>query len=337
MMKKVIIVFLALLVTFLAACTGTNNTTGPDYNPYIGGSEGIRMEFIEGQPPQEEGAILDNGQSTFAVGVQLTNVGEYDIGQDDFLELELRGILPEQFGLSYTDLKKTLDAPLPGAKKNLDGSILPGQFLPITFEGLSYLPDARGDIPKTFQVDLCYDYKTYSSTVICIADDVTNALTDVKDKKICAINGVKEVKTSSGPVQVTDLKQLPQGGSKITVIFTIAHVGSGNIYLVDSPAGCDENIRNTDRNKVKVYVSLPGTSTADVQCQGFSQSGDYAVGEVTLWEGNPRTVTCTIEGNSGNNLIYEDLLNVELEYMYGQSSSITALIKDIGSANNVNS
>ncbi|MCA9477647.1 MAG: hypothetical protein KC535_00690 [Nanoarchaeota archaeon] len=331
-MKKVLLISLVLLSTFLAACSG-GSPTGPSFNPYIGGTEGVRMEFIEGQPPQEEGAILDNGKSSFAIGLQLTNVGEYDIDAGD-LELELRGILPEQFGISNSDLVKELEDPLPGAKKNIDGSIIPGQFSAVSFDGLSYQPDARGDIPKTFQVNLCYDYKTYSSTAVCIADDVTNALTDVEDKEICQINGVKSVKSSGGPVQVTDLKQLPQGGNKISVIFTVSHVGTGNIYKVNSPVGCDDNLANTDRNKVDISVSLPGTSSASVTCQGFDTSGDTATGEITLWEGNPRTVTCTIEGNSGADIIYEDLLDVELSYMYGQTSSVTALIKDIGTANN---
>lgn len=331
-MKKAILISLVLLSTILAACTGGAGNTY-SFNPYIGGTEGIRMEFIPGQPPTEEGAILDNGQSSFAIGLQLTNVGEHDIEPGDFVELELRGILPEQFGLSVGDMVLTLDEPLNGAKKNLDGTILPGQFASVSFDGLSYQPNARGDIPKTFQVDLCYDYKTYSTTPVCIADDVTNALTDVQDAEICSVNGVKQVRSSGGPVQVTDLKQFPQGGSKISVVFTLNHVGNGEIFKVGSPNGCDSNLQNTDRNKVDVYVSLPDTSSASVTCTGFNSGGSVAVGEVTLWEGNPRTVTCTVEGGTGADIIYEDLLQVELEYMYGQSSSITVPIKDIGTAN----
>lgn len=332
-MKKAILILLVLLSTILAACSTNDESANTfAYNPYIGGTEGVRLEFIQGQPPQEEGAILDNGQSSFAVGLQLTNVGEHDLEPGD-AEVELRGILPEQFGLSINDMKLNLQDPLSGARKNLDGSVLPGQFATITFEDLSYQPNARGDIPKTFQVDLCYEYKTYTTTPVCIADDVTNALTDIEDAEICAVNGVKQVRSSGGPVQVTDLKQLPQGGSKISIIFTLSHVGIGSIFKTGSPNGCDDNLQNTDRNKVDVYVSLPDTSSATVTCQGFSGSGSVAVGEVTLWEGNPRTVTCTIEGGSGGDIIYEDLLEVELEYMYGQSSSVTALIKDIGTAN----
>lgn len=331
-MKKAILILLVLLSTILAACSGGNTNTMA-FNPYIGGTEAIRMEFIEGQPPQEEGAILDNGKSSFAVGVQLTNVGEHNIKENDFLEVELRGILPEQFNIGIDDLVQNLDGPLPGAKKNLDGSILPGQYGLVSFNDLSYQPDARGDIPKTFQVELCYDYSTVSSTAVCIADDVTNALTDIEDREICQMNGVKQVKSSGGPVQVTDMKQLPQGGSKISVIFTVSHVGSGHIYKLGSDSKCDDNLRNTDRNKVGIAVSLPGTSSAIVTCQGFDTNGDSSEGEITLWEGNPRTVTCTIEGNSGANIVYEDLLDVELFYRYGQTSSVTSLVKDIGTAN----
>ncbi len=344
-MKKILIIsIMVLLVLSLTACSTDNGPTGPFFDPFVGGAEGISMEFVEGMPPLQDGAILDNGKSQFSVGLKISNIGEQDINTEDsdgidFLLLRLKGILPEQFGLVSADLTKdirVLDIPLQAAKKNIDSSILPGQFATISFDGLTYLPDAQGDLPKTFLVDVCYDYRTKSTTPICVASDVTSSITSTSDKNICLINAAKITKNSGGPVQVTEFKQLPQGGSKISVIFTIGHVGTGLIYKFEGSEEdpCDDSLTNVERNKVWLELSLPEQSQSTINCMGdFSSSGEMVEGEITLFEGNPRTVTCTIEEQSTEDIIYEDLLEIDMSYRYASTDQITVNVKDLGSAN----
>jgi len=343
-MKKAIIITLVVLLTLFVAACSKEAPTGPTFDPFVGGTEGVQMDFVEGMPPLEDGAILDNGKSQFSIGLKLSNVGEQDINtaNDDginYLVLQLKGILPEQFGLKYPDLHKDirdLDIPLQSAKKNIDGSILPGQFATISFDGLSYLPDAQGDIPKTFLVDVCYDYRTKSTTPICVASDVTGSITSNADKSVCLINAAKVTKNSGGPVQITDFKQLPQGGSKISIIFTVSHVGTGQIYKFegDDEKPCDDSLSNVERNKVWLELSLPNQSNSKISCMGdFSSNGKKVEGEITLFEGNPRTVTCTIEEQSPEDIIYEDLLEVNMYYRYGETKQVTVNVKDLGSAN----
>jgi hypothetical protein len=342
-MKKSTIIGILLLSLVLAACSGNGDAAGPTYNPYIGGQQGVEMDFIEGLPPTGEGAILDAGRSEFGVGLRLTNVGEYDIAPED-LTLELRGILPAQFtpeGENF-DFKKSLAdedetmGEFPGARKAFDGSILEGQFATITFEGLSYQPDSRGDTIKNLQLALCYEYGTQTTTPVCISGDTTAASTDANDQSICAISGAKKVQNSGGPVQITEFKQLPQGKNKISVVFTITHVGQGNIYepgSVGTDTACDDSITNQKRNKVRVNVSLDEASGADVACTGgFDETNDGATGLINLFEGNPRTVTCTITADESTS-IYEDLINIDLEYAYGEETERTIVIKDLGTAN----
>lgn len=336
-MKKVLLISLMLLTVFMMACTG-GETTIP-YDPFVGGNDGVVMTFVEGMPPMEEGAVLDNGKSSFSVGLKITNVGEHDIEEDDFLDLRLRGILPEQFGVTYDDLIKQLEDPLPGAKKNIDGTTLPGQFTTMSFDDLSYLPDAQGDIPKTFVIDLCYDYSTKSSTPICVAGDVTGAITNKKDKEICLVNGEKIPKNSGGPVQVTEFKEQPQGGNKVSVLFTVSHVGTdGKIfkYEGDDDNPCDDSLTNqAEKDEVKLHVYLPDQTSATIECNGdFDDGGSETTGYVKLFEGNPRTVTCTITESTNNaDVIYEDLLAIDMYYRYGQTAKTTVIIKDLGSAN----
>jgi len=342
-MKKLLLITILLIATILlTSCDvgGNNKPTGPTFDPFIGGTDGLKMELIPGMPPSEEGAILDNGKSSFSVGLKLQNLGEYDINpsNNDLVDLRLRGILPEQFGLTQSDLEKQLTDPLPGARKNIDGSVLPGQSTMLSFDDLSYLPDAQGDIPKTFVIDLCYDYMTKSTTPVCISSDVTGALTRESDKAICSLSGPKTTKNSAGPVQISEFKEQPQGGNKVTITFTISHVGLGNIYKYQTGTAanpCDDSITNQDRNEVLLDISLPDQSSAKISCGNqFSGSDKHITGSVKLFEGNPRIVTCTLEETSNSeNMIYEDLLEVDIHYRYKQSLKKTVTVKDIGSAN----
>ena len=337
-MKKTLLITLVLLTTLMVAC-GPSEPTGPTFNPFVGGTEGISLEFIPGMPPSEDGAILDNGKSAFSVGVKLHNRGEYDFdpANGDVFDLRLRGILPEQFDVQQSDLEKQLEDPLPGARKNIDGSTLPGQFTTLSFDDLSYLPDAQGDIPKTFVVDACYDYMTKSTTPICVANDVTGSLTSEDDNSICQLSGMKVTKNSGGPVQINEFKQQPQGGSKITLTFTVSHVGQGEIYQYqgNSVDPCDDSVTNQERNEVTLDISLPDQTTATISCgSAFTGSDRHVTGDIKLFEGNPRIVTCTIEETSGQSgRIYEDLLEIDMYYRYGQSLKKTVNVKDIGSAN----
>jgi len=348
MIKKILLITLIALTIILAGCSGNNATVGPSFNPFIGGTDALKFEFVPGLPPTQEGAILDNGKSQFSVGLKVTNAGEFDL-EPNQLRLDLRGILPEQFGINWADTTDVLIDPLNGAKKGLDGSILDGQFTTMSFEGLSYLPDARGDIPKTFRVDACYFYKTSSTTPICVANDVTGSLVDTNNDPVCEINSPKTTKTSSGPVQITNFKQMPQGSNKVSIMFDIVHQGQGHIYTSTAnpgpsgPSNCDTSQLNPDRNHVWVSVYLPDQSapTINLKCMGAFTNPSSATesnpveGDVVLYEGQPRTITCSIEETTtGQDVLYEDLLNIDLYYNYGDSFDQTVVIKDMGSANN---
>lgn len=335
-MKKLLLLILTLVTVTLVACGG-QNPTGPVFDPFIGGQNGLVLEFIPGMPPVEEGAILDNGKSSFSIGLKLDNQGEYDIdpADGDLLYARVRGILPGQFDLTPADLEVQYSDPLRGARKNIDGSILDGQFATVSFDNLRYLPDSQGDVPKTFVVDVCYDYSTKSTTSVCVADDVTDAITSDSSKSICTISGPKATRNSAGPVQVTEFKQQPQGANKISVIFTVSHVGMGDIYKWHGTNAdpCDDSLTNQDeQDQVLLEISLPDQSQAVIECTGgFTNSGTTSTGVVRLYDGNPRTVTCSIEEASGQTgLVYEDLLQIDMFYRYTESLKKTINIKNAG-------
>ena len=330
-MKKIALIALVAMALMLTAC-GEQTPTGPTFQPFIGGTQAIEMEMVPGMPPTDVGAILDNGNSPFAIQLRLNNIGEYDIDTDngDELFLELTGISATHFGITQADLTQILDAPLPGARKIIGGNVQPGQSTVLTFEGLTYEADAMGDTPITYNMNLCYDYETRSTTQICMVGDVTGALVNEKQQEICKVNEQKIPHNSAGPVQVIEVSEIPQGGSKVTVIIKVGHVGTGDIFKAGSSNGCAYNIQNADRNKVALRIYLPDQSQADLQCAGFTSNGHEAIGEVTLFEGTPRTITCNIESTGSINTYYQDLLGVDMRYRYGEILQNTIIITDVG-------
>ena len=330
-MKKIILIALIAMAFTLTAC-GEQQTNGPMFQPFIGGTQAIKMESVPGMPPTQVGAILDNGNSPFAIQARLTNVGEYDINTDngDELFVELTGISASQFGITENDLVQRLDAPLPGARKIIGGNIQPGQSTVLTFEGLSYKADAMGDTPITYNLNLCYDYETKSTTQICMVGDVTGALVNTKQQEICKVNEQKEPHNSAGPVQVIEVNELPQGGSKVTLIIKIGHVGTGDIFKAGSENGCDYSIQNTDQNKVQLRVYLPDQSQATLECAGLDSTGHEATGEVTLYDGSSRTLTCNVESTASKSTYYQDLLGIEMRYRYGEILQNNIVITDMG-------
>ncbi len=337
--SKTVLVVLLIATLAFTSCGGNNEPIGPTFNPYVGGSDSIEITFMPGMPPTQLGAILDNGGSEFSVGVQIVNKGEYDLGPNE-LQLDLRGILPDQFNIGWPDLNQILADPLQGSKKQLDGSVTNGQMSSLIFEGLKYLPDAPGDLPKQIRVDACYNYATKSTTQVCLANDVQGALIAQQDA-ICNVNEVKVTKNSGAPVQISNLRQMPQGGNRISVMFDIVHKGMGEVYKFGTPDNCESIITNPEKNKVYVEVFMTDDSTAQVSCTGglagpvTPTEASPIAGEILMVDASPRTVTCSIEEVSGpaQNAIYLDQFNIDLSYNYGQSQDLQITIKDFGTAN----
>jgi hypothetical protein len=343
-MKQYIFIALVLMsVLLLTGCNTDSTPTGPTYAPFVGGTNGVVMELIPGMPPTTEGAILDGGRSSFSIGVKVINKGEFDLEEGD-LSLEVIGLYPSHFGVTYPDLAKILEDPVDGTKKQITGETVPGQFTTLVFEDLSYLPDSQGDWVQNFKVKSCYHYKTKSATPICVANDVTGALTDTDTNPICEVNGAKSTENSGAPIKITNVKQMPQGSNKISISFDIVHQGTGNVYASTTgvPTNCDTALQNPDRNKatVSVYLSDQSSANTQVTCTGgfdgsLTPTQDNPLSsELVLSQGIPRIVTCTVQETTvGQDVIATDLLYIDVDYNYGEILNGNFVVKDIGSVN----
>lgn len=320
MRKTAFIITLLLVLFFIAGCKGGSKSSPGFFEPFAGGMEGISIKFQEGLPPNQ---IYDNGKFPFSVGLEIENRGEYNFeSASNFGKIKLSGFHPEYFGNPVT--KKEINFDLAGRKKNFEGTILDGTKEYMTFEDFNYKLDIQGNDFLTIRAEICYDYQTKTHTKICIKENTF----DNKNDDLCKVNEMKNPKNSGAPVHVSALTEIPMGKNKIQVLFTVSHVGSGQIYKKNTI--CDNSITNTDKNKVYAKVGLPEGSNAKINCPQLiaGTGGQKTEGFITLYDGEPVTVTCTIETPDGNN-VYEPVLYITLDYLYGQTLDKKIEILDV--------
>ncbi len=335
-MNKTKNISLIMIVIAALILSGCGNQTTTNINPYIGGTEGLTMEFQEGQPPQE---IFDEGTMPFAVGLLLENKGEHGVFDEtyepnddfeDFGRLTLRGIKASSFGLTteetIIDFETEGITLMPYKKNAADGTELQGGIASVQFPILTYMHDAQGNTDLTLGIDMCYNYKTKSSTNICVIADVQSK------KKICEPYGEKETSNSGAPVHVTSIGQTAIGNGKLSLTINIARVNDdGSVFRKINPdltsnddIVCDESPASQDRNKVYVIVELPEGGD-EIHCAEFGGNNEGYI--MINSGGQPKPLTCTLESDDATQ-DYVTSLYVNLEYSFGQFIDKTITIKD---------
>lgn len=321
------------MIVILVAITAALFITGcptPDAGnnlaqTYIGGTVGLNAYLIEGMPPP---MIHDSGTFPFAVGVALENLGEADVGpgtDNPYVMVRLEGINPEQFQTTDQNVRKVIDMTLRGARRNFDGSMFPGEITAVSFEPLNYTPDIHGNTQFTIRADICYDYETFSTSTICIKDDV---LENIQDASICSLSGEKFPQNSGGPLQITSVVENPMADNKVQVVFVIEHVGIGEFFGREDGEICDFSVRNFNKYYVDVEVEPLSDSGMTISCSRFS--GGSNQGRIKLYQGAPTTVSCTIERTRPSaGRVFQDLLNIRLRYRYGQFIETPIIIQDV--------
>lgn len=326
--NSLVIFLVAITALFLVtSCTQQTQTkTGP---MFVGGTVGLNTYLIEGMPPP---AISDAGTFPFGMGIAIENQGEADVGQgteNPFMLVRLEGINPEQFGTTDDNIKQVFQGTLRGARRNFDGTLFPGEITTVSFEPLNYQPDLRGNVQFTIRADVCYDYETFATAMVCIKDDV---LEHIQDTSICTLTGPRDVQNSGAPVQITSVTENPMAENKIQINFVIEHVGIGEFF--GRPVGaddfseiCDFGVRNFNKYYVDVEVQPLSDSGMTISCSRFQGSN---VGRIKLYQGAPTTISCTIERTRPSaGRIFQEPLNIKLKYRYGQFIETPILVQDV--------
>lgn len=310
-MKTKLLFPLLAIMLFVAACGGTSNKTNDVTTPFIGGNVGVKLGLVDSMPPA---MVYDNKRQDFSIGVALQNVGEADIGPgtaNPYAQVSIGGFLPDVFGLTNARMTQALSMPLLGSHKLSDGSILPGQVNRVIFSPLNYQGRLQGATVVKFLINFCYDYENLATVPICFKNDVIET---TQDEQVCTLSGEKSPQNSGGPIQVTSLLQNPLAPDKEMIDFVVEHVGTGDFYGRTADETCDPSITNTNKYNVGVAVTSDDAAL-QIVC---SELGGTANGTITLYQGAPMTVTCTLTGNNVTQ-VYTDLLTIHLTYRYGES------------------
>lgn len=313
MMKKRLIL-IALLVILVVGCDQfrTSKPSETKQGSFVGGTSGLNMLFAKDEPPLQ---VLDAGQQEFFITLILENKGEYNIPNGGIVA-SLSGLSREALGLSNLNVRSNFV--LDGVGKALDKQ-LPGGVEELQFGKAMYKPDIPADFTSNLRADVCYDYETNAITTLCLRKSVlrlanTQEICDVANQNLVADN-------SGAPLQVQNMQARPVSQNKIRISFDVVNVGKGLVY---SPGTFSNFCGGNDDKKdnIKVKVSMPGGG-GKVSCSRLTGSE----GMIKLVD-NVKTVTCDIDTSSLQDVTFEDLLTINLKYMYRDAISAPITIKD---------
>jgi hypothetical protein len=311
-MKRAILIFLVVvaLLTMAQECqTGDSEGTKDKVNPYVGGTAGLSIQFGEGNPPDE---VFDRGQYPFDIEVKLLNVGEADIKKEN-VKVTVTGLNPSDFNKPESFfIKNGIEEDILATYKDFEGNIIKPSDTFVTFPGLNFIDTLTGNFQTKVRADVCYTYKTETASDGCIRKDVLS----VDKNSVCQVSESKTVYNSGAPIQVDKFEELPSGTDKVRYLFTIKHLGSGNVYSPGSKCPIDRTAQN------KIHFKIE-SSVTDLLCSGLVE-GTAKEGYVILREGE-QTIRCVQQTTS--QLDFLDRIKITLDYDYGESIDKTFLIK----------
>ena len=317
-MKYKSIIFILVVSFLLVGC----DLDSPDDeqmgfgSSYIGGSDGLSIEFMENQPPS---TILDNSQSSFSISLQVKNEGEYDIPAGG-VRTKIEGIDPQALGLS--ELKASLDSSLRGKRLVSDGQENPGDIGYITIDNLYYEDSVSTNIPLNLRARVCYDYQTNAIiNRFCIKENPLS----ISDAS-CEVSGSKSVDSSAAPVSVRNFNQRPISNDEIRLSFDVVHQNNGEI-ISPNTQDCFDTERS-DGNRVNVRIV---GADSNLECSDFTrEGGDLIREDVNLYGGDRYSVRCTYNTEDSSERGTEDTIQIVLEYQYRTSSQKTIMLRDSG-------
>jgi len=307
MNNKKAVIILSILV-LLTACTDNGGETNTN-SGFIGGTQGLSMEFVSNAPPDE---IIDRGQMRFNVLLDVRNLGEADVAADD-VDVELKGFSASEFGINPNNLTQSLDSDVRGERRAPGGTIIAGGRTQVSYPEFNFSQRATTGRTLTFQADACYSYKTQAVSRMCVLED----LFQLQEDAFCDVeNGNNRVSSSGAPMQVTQVAQAP-GSNRLNFEIQIQNRGQGEVYQPNSDCS-----GNQAENRVVMRLSgLPDASNIDcLNAQGNPQSEEGATVRLNSGE-NPSTVNCIADYEEGSLGDRYSELDIELDYKYRERTN----------------
>ena len=313
MRKTFLLAIFAVAVIFLAACQQQATTTaGPSF---VGGTQGLSMEFIQDAPPAQ---IFDGANFPFSINIKLKNIGEWEIPSGAQIKASISGVDPADFGVTAADLVKNPPQGMLSTRRGPSGEVIEGDTIVVEFPGLNYQRNLSGDVPATFKADVCYQYGTKVLSSVCIKKDLSSS-----DNSVCIVNEQKAVSNSGAPVQVSSISESQGGTDAVGLTITLSHAGTGKVF--EKGTGCQDVLAKRDRVYLKIDTGMTGLKCTSLQTEE-GQPATGSEGYVTLY-GGQRQISCTQPtGKQGD---FVKTLSATIEYDYDQYATQDVTVKHV--------
>ncbi|MEK6940488.1 MAG: hypothetical protein AABW49_01140 [Nanoarchaeota archaeon] len=307
-MKKIFILLVGILMLATACQTTTDDSN--TNKRYYGGSDGLDVTFVEGEPPDQ---VLDGSQDIFDITLLVDNIGEEDISPGEVI-VTLNGIERDVFQLNSLTEKNENEIRgvhrIGDRKENGDQD-------EVRFKSARYNDVLPFDFEISMRADICYEYGTEAVADVCLKKDASARRTEDK----CEIsNDNVEIENSGSPMRIANFVQSARGSNKIQFIFDVESIGGGDYFptgnFVDS---CTTDERNDDTVNIAVDFIR---SDVSVDCTPFGGSN----GEIRLVSGK-RTVRCTVDTSNMQEIAFERPMRIKLDYMYKTSKDKTFIVE----------
>jgi len=229
-MKKIIILpILMISLLFLASCGTDPATTGAGNGAFIGGTQGVVAVF-EPFGVEENNIYTIFDTETFPIEITIANKGEYEIQAND-VTIELKGPSLDFSGIP--SLSKSNSGVI-----GIVSDLLPaGEEETVTFAtDAMYSQGVNGYIDREWFANVEYNYETY-----VIMPDVC-LKGDLKDDRICTVEGAKTYFVSGAPITVTSVEESTAGKGIMALKITVQDQGIGKVTLPNEDFGTQEKI-----------------------------------------------------------------------------------------------
>ena len=336
--KRMLTLISFVVLLFLIAACEEGDVVGTTAKPFIGGSEGLEIGFLDGNPPEE---VTDGDTFDFQALVRLINNGEHEFSDPsgdpevvNDIKVSLIGFAPGDFRSEDGDFEDSdlidespIDVPL-AKRKDSEGNILDSIETYITFpkddKNFKFKEQIAGNTVFIFRANVCYLYQTRVVSEICVLANQIYAGTDA----ICDPSGQKPVFSSGSPVQVTGFRQSVVGTDKSQLSFDVVHQGNGKVFDPSAAADCPRN--PTDRrnkgDKVRVTIKT-GLTGNKLKCVGLDDAATQSSGIVKLVNGK-RTITCTQELDSDRS-DFKKNVDITVDFNYLDRADKEVLVKHL--------
>lgn len=323
-MKRYLLVAVFAFSLLVAGCADNGDGPSGQMRTFIGGTDGVDVDFEVGAPPAEV-----NIGDDFNVMMVLENKGEHTVEPEDYF-VQLRGFSPDDFSTTNEALTvqgSDIGELLQANEMNPDtGEVLESYpvFIDIPQDApLEYVGDLGGNMQFPFRADVCYTYQTQANAKLCIKED----LSDTTDTEVCTISGAQAITSSGGPIQINNFKEFSGGSGGVRFSFNVVAAKTDG-DLAGPGSGCSKQNSHEDRVHVTINTNIPGLS-----CNGFVS--DQEGGGTETFSGaikmtsSSRQITCRQEIPEAQRGDYVKVIDIKADYDYRTSTSKQVLVKQV--------